>query len=66
VSDYEISNPGLEEAGDDSYVVSDPDPQDSPPFLRKGILLPDEGSKHHIKAATGDRLGDRDEGQEIM
>jgi hypothetical protein len=66
VSDDKISNLGLEEAGDDSYVFSEPDPQDSPPFLRKGRLLPDEGSKHHIEEATGDGFGDIYGGQEIM
>jgi hypothetical protein len=78
MSDDEISNLGLEEAEDDSYVFSDPDSQDTPPSLRKGGLLPDVGFKHYIEAATGDglgdrdrlgdreRLGDRDEGQEIM
>jgi len=65
-SDDEISNLGLEEAGNDSLVFSDPDPQDFPLFLRKGSPLPDEGSKHHIEAATGDGLGDRYGGQEIM
>jgi hypothetical protein len=52
VSDDEISNPGLDEAGDDSLVLSDP--------------LPIEGSKHHTEAAIGDGPGDRDGGQEIM
>ena len=66
VSDDEISNPGLDEAKDDSFVLSDPLPQDSPPFLRKGSLLPVEGSKHRTEAATGDGLGDRNGGQEIV
>jgi hypothetical protein len=65
VSDDEISNPGLEEAKDDSFVLSDPVLQDSPPFLRTGSLLPDEGSKHHAEAATGDGVEDRDGGREI-
>ena len=56
----EISNLGLEEARYDSLVFSDPDLQDSPPFLRKGSLLPVEGSKHHTEAATGDGVGDRE------
>ena len=66
MSDDEISNPGLEESKDDSFVLSDPGLQGSPPFLRKGSLLPVEGSKHHTEAAMGDGLGDRDGGQEIM
>jgi hypothetical protein len=53
VSDDEISNPGLEESKDDSFVLSDPGLQDSPPFLRKGSP-PVEGSKHHTEAATRD------------
>jgi hypothetical protein len=35
-------------------------------FLRKGSLLPVEGFKHHTEAATGDGVGDRDGGREIM
>jgi hypothetical protein len=66
VSDDEISNPGLEESKDDSFALSDPDPQDSPPFLRKGSLLSVEGFKHRTEAATGDGLGDRYGRQEIM
>jgi hypothetical protein len=63
-SDHEISNLGLEDAGDDSLVFSDPDLQDPLPFLRKGSHLPVEGSKHHTE--TGDGVGDRDGGREIM
>jgi hypothetical protein len=66
VSDNEISNPGLEEAKDDSFVLSDPVLEDSPPFTRTGSLLPTEGYKHHTKAATGDGVGDNDRGREIM
>jgi hypothetical protein len=66
VSDDEISNPGLEEAEDNSFVFSDPVPQDSLQFPRTGSLLPVEGSKHHTEAATGDRVGDRDGGRNIM
>jgi hypothetical protein len=65
VSDDEISNPGLEEA-DDSFILSDPVLEDSPPFPRTCSLLPVEGYKHHTEAATGDRVGDRDRGREIM
>jgi hypothetical protein len=66
LSDNEISNPGLEEAKDDSFVLSDPVLEDSPPFTRTGSLLPIEGYKHHTKAATGDGVEDRDRGREIM
>jgi hypothetical protein len=66
VSDDEISNPGLDEAEDDSFILSDPLPQDSLPFLHRASRLPVEGSKHYTEAAIGDGLGDRDGGQEIM
>ena len=56
----------LMEANDDSFALSDPVLEGSPPFLRKGSLLPVEGSKHHTEAATKDGLGDRYGGQEIM
>jgi hypothetical protein len=36
VSDDEVSNLGLEEAKDNSFVFSNPVPQDSPPFPRTG------------------------------
>jgi len=52
VSDDEISNLGLEEAKDDSFVLSDSVPQDSPPVLRTSGLLPVEGSKRHTGAES--------------
>jgi hypothetical protein len=66
VSDDEISNLGLDEAEDDSFVLSDPVLQGSPSFPRAGSLLPIKGSKHHTEAAMGDGFGDRDGGQKIM
>jgi hypothetical protein len=70
VSDDEISNPGLDEAEDNSFVLSDPVLQGSPPFPRTGNFLPIKGSKHHTEAAMGDGFGDGDGdgdgGQTIM
>jgi hypothetical protein len=56
-SDEEISNLGLDEVGDASFVSLDPSLPDSPPFLRNDNLLPTEGSKHHTEKAEGDGDG---------
>jgi hypothetical protein len=57
-SDEEISNFGLEEVGDTSFVsTSGPSLPASPQFLRKDNLHPIEGSKHHTEEAEGDGVG---------
>jgi hypothetical protein len=53
-SDEEVSNLGLGEVGDSSFI-SDLDLPDSPQFLRKDNLLPIEGSKHLTEEVEGDR-----------
>jgi hypothetical protein len=45
-SDEEISNPGLGEVEDNSFIFADPVIPKTPQFLRKDNLLSTEGSKH--------------------